>query len=190
MPTSSPVFTPGGWHHNHALSLDGWPLSYTGGEAGTLSDFFTLKRVIRATPKRLFEAWLNSMEHSDMTGRVATAGVKIGELFTAHDGCITGKNIEIDPYQRIVQEWHSEIPGFESVGSRVEVVLSTLSDCGAIANAHDEGTTMIIHHSMLPVGQLLFNSEWWEDVYFKPMDAYFARGKHRFERPNQIINPC
>lgn len=169
------------------VGLADWPLSYTGTEAGTLSDFFTLTRVIRATPKRLFEAWLNSREHTDMTGRVATVGLKVGEVFTAHDGFITGKNMEIDAYHRIVQDWHSAIPGFESIESRVEVVLSTLPDSGAIANAHDEGTTMIVHHSMLPVGQSLFNSGWWEDVYFKPMDAYFAQGKHRFERPTHNL---
>jgi uncharacterized protein YndB with AHSA1/START domain len=154
-----------------------------------LFDFFTIKRVICATPKRLFEAWLDSRGHSDMTGRAATAGTKVGEAFTGYDGLITGKNIEIDAYHRIVQDWHSVIPGFEPIESRVEIALSTLSDSGAIANAHDDGTTMIVHHSMLPEGQLLFNSEWWEDVYFKPMDAYFAQGGNRFESPTHQIGP-
>ena len=66
-----------------------------------------------------------------MTGRAATAGTKVGEAFTGYDGLITGKNIEIDAYHRIVQDWHSVIPGFEPIESRVEIALSTLSACAS-----------------------------------------------------------
>ena len=37
-----------------------------------MSDSYTLSRVIQATPKRLFESWLDSREHSSITGRAAT----------------------------------------------------------------------------------------------------------------------
>ena len=64
-------------------------------------------------------------------------------------------------------------------------MLSTTLDSGAIANAHDEGTTVAIGHSGLPPSQTLFNAEWWEDHYFRPMDAYFAQKNRRFMRPSR-----
>ena len=150
-----------------------------------MSDAYEVKRVVRATPKRLFEAWLDSGEHSSMTGRAATVGAEVGEESTVLDGLITARNLEIEPYHRIVQVWTTEMPGVDAFDSRFDLVLSTTLDSGAIANAHDEGTTVAIGHSGLPPSQTLFNAEWWEDHYFRPMDAYFAQKNRRFMRPSR-----
>ena len=72
-------------------------------------------RIIRATPKRLFEAWLDRVEHNEMTGRVATIGPDTGEPFSVADG-ITGRSVEAEPYHRIVQIWSVDAaagPAFE-----------------------------------------------------------------------------
>jgi activator of HSP90 ATPase len=143
-----------------------------------LTDSYTLSRVIRATPKRLFESWLDSDEHSSITGRAATVDPADGGGIDLLDGLITGTNARIEPYHRIVQAWT-----MEAFSSRVEIVLSTLMGQGAIANAHDDGATITVTHSELPTGQSLFNPEWWEQTYFSGMDAYFARNRNGFMHP-------
>lgn len=149
-----------------------------------LSEFYTLSRVVRATPKRLFEAWLDSGEHRDMTGPAAAMGSAVGAEFAALDGLIAGKNLLVEPYHRIVQVWRVAAPAAEPFESEVEIVLSTLMGEGAIANAHDDGTTVTVTHSGLPEDQLLFNPEWWEQTYFGPMDAYFGRDNNGFMHPD------
>ena len=143
-----------------------------------MSDSYTLSRVIQATPKRLFEAWLDSREHSDMTGRAATVEPAVGGDINLLDGLITGINAQIEPYHRIVQVWTAG-----SFESRVEIVLSTLMGEGAIANAHDDGATITVTHSELQTAQSLFSPEWWEQNYFSGMDAYFARNRNGFMHP-------
>ena len=154
-----------------------------------MSDSYTLSRVVRATPKRLFESWLDSREHGDMTGRAAAVGSAVGDELAALDGLITGSNLQVEPYHRIVQVWSAAAPDSEPFESRVEIVLSTLMGEGAIANAHDDGTTITVTHSGLPPGQSLFDTGWWEEAYFGPMDAYFAQHDNGFMRPEDQKEP-
>ena len=51
---------------------------------------YQIMRVVPASPKRLFEAWLDSREHSDMTGRKAAVGPCVGDSVSLLDGLITG----------------------------------------------------------------------------------------------------
>lgn len=149
-----------------------------------MSDSYTLSRVIQATPKRLFESWLDSREHSSITGRAATVDPAVDGVINSLDGLITGTNTQVEPYHRIVQVWTVATADAVSFESRVEIVLSTLMGEGAIANAHDDGATITVTHSELPTGQSLFSPEWWEQTYFGGMEAYFARNKNGFMHPN------
>ena len=58
---------------------------------------------IPASPKQIYDAWLNSKAHGKMTGSKATASVKTGGKFTAWDNYISGKNLELIPGKRILQ---------------------------------------------------------------------------------------
>ena len=144
---------------------------------------YEVARIIRATPKRLFEAWLDSQEHSDMTDRACTIGPGAGERFSAVDGQITGRTLEVEPYHRIAQVWNTEEPGRRVFESRVEIAFVTGPAWGGLPGSAADGPTVIIRHSGLPPEQRLFTPQWWEDNYFQPMDAYFARGNARFTRP-------
>ena len=145
---------------------------------------YETRRVVRASPKRLFEAWLDSREHSDMTGAAAEITSKEGEPFSTLDGQITGVNVEIGSYNRIVQRWHVSLPEGGTAESRIEWSLATGQNYGGIGFPHDDGTTIIIHHSGLPSEQTRFSAPWWEEFYFQPMDVYFATGNNRFTRPS------
>ena len=147
-------------------------------------DTYEVKRVVRATPKRLFEAWLDSREHSDMTRRTATVSSVVGAQLTVLDGVVKGRNLEIEPYHRIVQTWRVVTVGGDAFDTQVEIVLSTTADSDAIANTHDDGVTLTVRHSGLPRDQFILSAEWWEERYFRPMDVYFAQGNLRFMRPS------
>ena len=140
-------------------------------------------RIVRATPKRLYEAWLDSEEHSAMTGREATVGPEPGAAFRIGDGSITGRTAEAEPYHRIVQIWNTEATGGRAFESRVEIAFLTGPAWGGLPGSAADGATIQIRHSGLPPDQRLFGPDWWEDTYFRPMDAYFARGNARFTRP-------
>ncbi len=68
---------------------------------------FELSCTLPASPQAVYEAWLNSAAHSAMTGGKAKASKRVGAAFSAWDGYIVGKNIELVPGARIVQSWRA-----------------------------------------------------------------------------------
>ena len=50
---------------------------------------------IPATPVQVYVAYINAKKHSDFTGGKATCDPKVGGKFTAWDGYIIGKNLEL-----------------------------------------------------------------------------------------------
>ena len=141
-----------------------------------MPESFETSDVIFATPKRIYEAWLDSEEHTSMTGGVAEVSAEAGASFTAWGGYITGVNLELEPYHRIVQSWRSsKFP--ESVpDSRLEIELGRVRNQLA-------GITVIIRHANVPDGQGDSYKKGWPESYFEPMKRYFARGNNRYMRP-------
>lgn len=126
---------------------------------------FTISAMIPATPKQIYEAWLSSEGHSQMTGGQAEVQAGIGGAFEAWDGYIRGKTLELKHPHRIVQTWRtSEFPE-DSPDSRVEILLEETA----------EGAKITLVHTNIPAGQAEGYKEGWEDFYFTPMRAYFSR---------------
>jgi uncharacterized protein YndB with AHSA1/START domain len=61
--------------------------------------------VIDAYPREVFEALADAGTLSALSGMTGTAGRAEGQEFTAFDGHITGRQIELVPGARIVQAW-------------------------------------------------------------------------------------
>lgn len=124
---------------------------------------FTLSEIIPAKPAEIYEAWLSSEGHAAMTGSPAKVEGKVGGKFSAWDGYIFGKTLELTPNQRIVQAWRTtEFPG-DAPDSRVEVFLEEVA----------EGTKVTLIHGDMPEDQVDSYRQGWEDFYFKPMKQYF-----------------
>ena len=123
---------------------------------------FTLKAILPASTEAVYDAWLSSKGHTDMTGGAATASDKIGDSFTAWDGYIEGKNIELEPYQRIVQSWRTSQFEEEEADSQIEILLKAV----------DGGTELTLIHTQVPEGGEHY-IKGWENHYFEPMKAYF-----------------
>jgi uncharacterized protein YndB with AHSA1/START domain len=66
---------------------------------------FTLTASIPATPEEIYEAWLDSLAHPEMTGGEANMSDEIGAEVSAWDGYVSGRNLELIPSERIVQSW-------------------------------------------------------------------------------------
>jgi activator of HSP90 ATPase len=124
---------------------------------------FSLSEIIRAKPAEIYEAWLSSEGHTAMTGNPANVDSNVGGEFSAWDGYILGKTLQMMPNQRIVQTWRtSEFPD-EAPDSHLEVLLEEVP----------EGTRITLTHSNMPEDQVESYRQGWEDFYFKPMKDYF-----------------
>jgi uncharacterized protein YndB with AHSA1/START domain len=101
---------------------------------------FTISTILPATPQHIYEAWLSSEGHSQMTGSQAEVEGTSGGAFKAWDGYIWGKTLEIEPHRRIVQAWRtSEFPE-GSADSRLEILFEE--------TANGRKTTLI--HTNIP----------------------------------------
>jgi uncharacterized protein YndB with AHSA1/START domain len=124
---------------------------------------FTISTQIAASPQRLYAAWLDSAEHSAMTGGEARVNGLVGEEFEAWDGYIHGKNLALEPDRRIVQSWRSSEFTEDEPDSLLEVTFEAVPG----------GETRItLHHSNLPANGAQYEQGWVES-YFEPMKEYF-----------------
>jgi hypothetical protein len=72
-----------------------------------MKESFEIKATFKVKPSKIYEAWLDSTQHSNMTGGEAVCSPNIGDSFTAWDGYIEGKNIDLKPNTEIVQCWRT-----------------------------------------------------------------------------------
>lgn len=124
---------------------------------------FTLKTTLPASARDIYLTWLSSEGHSGMTGGTADISDEEGTGFSAWDGYIEGKNLALEPYQRIVQSWRTSQFAEEEPDSQIEILLKE----------RIEGTELILIHTQVPkTGEHYIQG--WEDNYFEPMRAYFT----------------
>ena len=128
---------------------------------------FTLTAVIPATPRAIYDAWLDSRGHGAMTGSAAKMSAKLGAKVTAWGGYISGKNLELVPGKRIVQSWRTTKFTDAHEDSTITVMLAAIKG----------GTRLTLRHANVPDGQTSYQKGGWRDHYFRPMQAYFAKQK-------------
>jgi activator of HSP90 ATPase len=123
---------------------------------------FEIKVVLPATPKEVYNAWLSSNKHGQMTGGKVSIKPLNGTDFSAWDGYITGKNIELFPYKKIVQSWRTTDFEDSDPDSQIEIHL----------NEHGSDCELTLIHTNIPDHQPDYE-EGWKDNYFIPMKNYF-----------------
>ena len=123
------------------------------------------KVVIPASPKEVYEAYVDPKKHSKFTGSKATGKAVVGGKFTAWDGYIFGKNLELDDGKRVVQEWTTtDWP--EGYGpSRLELCFNEIP----------KGTELVMVHSDVPEEQADETAEGWIEWYWNPLKKYFSK---------------
>jgi len=126
---------------------------------------FTLTTTIPASAQDIYEAWLDSLAHTEMTGGEAIMSDEVGAEVAAWDGYITGRNLELVPGERIVQSWRTSEFSDAHEDSIITVTLEEVED----------GTLLTLVHSKVPEGQTSYEEGGWEVHYFEPMKEYFAK---------------
>jgi uncharacterized protein YndB with AHSA1/START domain len=132
---------------------------------------FTLTATIPASAQEIYDAWLDSEAHTEMTGGEAAMSDEVGAEVVAWGGYITGRNLELIPGERIVQSWRTAEFTDEHKDSIVTVTLEEVAD----------GTLLTLTHSRVPDGQTSYEDGGWQVHYLEPMQDYFAARK----RPNR-----
>jgi len=127
-----------------------------------MKESFQLKEVFKVKPSAIYQAWLDSELHSQMTGGEAECSQQVGESFTAWDGYISGKNEAFIENEKIVQSWRTtEFPEKEE-DSNLTIILTEI----------EESTELTLIHNNIPTGQTQYK-QGWIDHYFEPMKVYF-----------------
>jgi uncharacterized protein YndB with AHSA1/START domain len=126
---------------------------------------FTLTTIVPASAQEIYEAWLDSLKHSEMTGGgEAVMSDEIGADVSAWEGYISGRNLELVPGERIVQSWRSSQFADEHEDSIITLTFEEV----------DGGTRVTLLHSNVPDEQTGYEEGGWQTYYFEPMAAYFG----------------
>ncbi len=129
-----------------------------------------LSTELPASPRQIFDAWLDASTHAAMTGGAATSDPRVHGSFTAWGGYISGVYLALDaPAQsparaRIVMAWRTS--EFSDDDAHSLVSLS--------AEAFADGSLVLLEHTAIPVGQAARYRTGWRDHYFEPMRDYFT----------------
>jgi activator of HSP90 ATPase len=126
---------------------------------------FKQSDTIPASPKAIYDAWLDSRGHTAMTGAPATASEQVGGGFTAWDGYIRGQNLELKSGKLIVQSWRTTDFTEDQEDSRITVSLAPVKG----------GTSVTLTHSNVPDDHKGYENGGWRDHYFEPMKKYFGK---------------
>ncbi len=125
---------------------------------------FELSIVISAPPERVYEALTDPKLHAAFTGARASGKPLPGSRFTAWDGYIEGRYLELEPPSRIVQQWSTTEWPEGAPPSRVEFRLLSVPG----------GTELKLLHSEVPVEQAESYRQGWIEYYWQPLRRYFG----------------
>ena len=119
----------------------------------------------KVSPKEVYQAYVDPKKHSEFTGSEATGKPVVGGKFTAWDGYISGKFLELEEGKRVVQEWTSTDFPEGASPSRLELTFREVP----------KGTEIVMVHSNVPKDQEDETAEGWTEFYWEPMKQYFKK---------------
>ncbi len=125
---------------------------------------FKVSVKLHCTAKEVFTGWLNDNMHSEFTGGgKAKTSPSEGGTFSALDGYITGKNIEIFPYKKIIQKWRTSDFSQDDEDSNLELFFTFRED----------HTLVTVTHTNIPEGMGEQYKRLWKEQYFSNMKKHF-----------------
>ena len=113
---------------------------------------------IKATPREVYEALMDSRKHSKFTGAKARISRKMSGKFTAYGKYIQGINLDLVPGKRIVQAWRG------SDWPKGHYSMATFSFKRVKA-----GTRLVFTQIGVPDREYKGIHQGWRDYYWKPM---------------------
>ncbi len=125
---------------------------------------FEISELFPVPPQVVYDTWLDSVGHAAMIGTSASASQEVGGEFMAHDGYITGKNLELTPGKLIRQSWRTQEFDDSDPDSELEIALEP----------EGPGTRLTLTHTNLPDHGMRYK-QGWTDHYFEPMKMHFQK---------------
>jgi len=132
-----------------------------------MSDSIKLSLTLPVEPRLLYNAWLDSNEHTAFTNSKVSIEKKVGSTFTARDGFISGKIELLHMNKRILLSLRTTDFEEGTDDSSLEVSFDKV----------EKGTKITLAHSNLPDDTGKSFRKEWRDTYFKPMKEYFEQKK-------------
>ncbi len=114
------------------------------------------------TPKDLYKLYMDSKNHSRVTGASAKISEKIGAKYSAYDDYISGKNLHLVKDRLIVQTWRAQGWGKEDIDSTF------------IINLHAKGKNVELHiiHANVPDHEFDSLKKGWHENYWDPWKKF------------------
>lgn len=124
--------------------------------------------VFKAVRKRVYEALTDEKRFRQVTdfimkGASTEISPDVGGSFTIFGGVITGRHVELVPYERVVQAWREKDwpPGLYSI------VRFQLDEQGS-------DTKLVFDHTGFPQGASVTLAPGWWSHYWEPLQKYLA----------------
>jgi uncharacterized protein YndB with AHSA1/START domain len=118
-----------------------------------------------ALPERLFDMYLDPVQHSAFTGGPVVISATPGAPFNAFNGVLTGTILQVVPKRLIVQSWRSPYWGPDDLDSTLILKFLPDKDGGRIeltqVNVTDNDFAGVSHG--------------WEKFYWTPWRAYLGK---------------
>lgn len=131
-------------------------------------DTKTIKQtvIIKASGKKVYDAFMNEEQHKDFTGFTAKIGNKVGGKFITCGQRNYGYTLFLKPGERIVQAWaHQDFP--DNQYSIVDIKLEQTKD----------GYTKLVFHQLgTPANCVDWLIPGWKSTYWTPLKNYLENG--------------
>tara|TARA_R110002072_G_scaffold129439_11_gene267915 strand:- start:2414 stop:2809 length:396 start_codon:yes stop_codon:yes gene_type:complete len=128
-----------------------------------MKEDFQIEYEFNVHPSKIYDAWLDSKSHQEMTGGGASIKPIIGSDFETWDAYIQGTIVELHENHKIIQTWRTTEFDELDEDSELEIELKEKGD----------GCLLILRHSHIPKGQGESYKKGWFEHYFEPMEFYF-----------------
>ena len=120
--------------------------------------------IIPASPKEVYDAYVDPKKHSEFTDAKATGKPIVGGKMTSWDGYIFGKYLQLEEGKCIVQEWTTTDWEDGYGPSKLELTLKAVP----------EGTELNMVHSNVPKEQADEIAGGWIEFYWNPLKEFFS----------------
>jgi activator of HSP90 ATPase len=119
-----------------------------------------------ASPKTLYNMYMNSAKHAKSTGAPAKISSKVGGKFTAWGKSLSGKNLVLVPGKMIVQLWRS-VSFYKTDPDSILILTFTKTA---------KGTRVDLVHVNVPEQDHKGVTGGWPKYYWEPWREYLAAG--------------
>jgi len=115
--------------------------------------------------RRLYDMYMNPRIHGDITGGPVIISSKPGSRFSAFDGSVTGRTLQVVPGRLIVQSWRSD--NFKPDDIDSTLILNFLPD--------PKGGRIDLIHVNVAEQDHDGVVEGWKEFYWKPWKEYLKK---------------